>query len=145
MNPFSPILFDEHYADLHQKSGLSDSKIKTVCDTGFRSLTLTQARKLKFPIPKGVKTTLRITYPGTKFSRIKLFPPSGKQKYSQKKGSGVHLFVPPGNDPRLYDPNVPLFIVEGEKKALKGSQEGMCCVAIGGIWCWWDKRNIRVR
>ncbi|HEX9710121.1 MAG TPA: AAA family ATPase, partial [Candidatus Thermoplasmatota archaeon] len=36
----------------------------------------------------------------------------------------------------LADPRVPLWLTEGEKKALKGCQEGLCCVAVPGVWSW---------
>jgi Domain of unknown function (DUF3854)/AAA domain len=38
--------------------------------------------------------------------------------------------------PVLEDLTIPLGIVEGEKKALKACQEGLMCVAIGGLWSW---------
>src|SRR5205814_1063455 len=40
-------------------------------------------------------------------------------------------------------PTVPLLITEGEKKALKAEQEGLACVAVGGLWSWqFDGRPI---
>jgi len=39
----------------------------------------------------------------------------------------------------LSDPSKPLLITEGEKKALKGCQEGLSCIAVSGVWCWRTK------
>jgi hypothetical protein len=36
----------------------------------------------------------------------------------------------------LADPRVSLYITEGEKKALKTNQEGLACIAVGGLWNW---------
>lgn len=36
----------------------------------------------------------------------------------------------------LNDLSIPLYITEGEKKALKACQEGLYCVAISGLWNW---------
>jgi putative DNA primase/helicase len=57
-------------------------------------------------------------------------------RYVQPSKSGVHLYVPPAAKAMLSDPSIPLGIVEGEKKALKATQEGLPYVAIGGVWNW---------
>jgi hypothetical protein len=38
----------------------------------------------------------------------------------------------------LKDPSTPIYIVEGEKKCLKGLQEGLSCIGLGGLWSWSD-------
>src|SRR3989304_1163899 len=35
--------------------------------------------------------------------------------------------------------SIPIYITEGEKKALKGTQEGLPCIAISGLWNWGRK------
>lgn len=78
-----------------------------------------------------------------KFYRVKVLeslnghkPP----KYMQPKAAGNHLYLPPllhdlypGWDK---DPTLPLFITEGEKKALAAVQAGVPCVAVGGVYSW---------
>jgi hypothetical protein len=46
------------------------------------------------------------------------------------------LYVPHRNRSGLTDPTRLLLITEGEKQALKADQEGLACVAIGGLWNW---------
>lgn len=46
------------------------------------------------------------------------------------------LDVPPGVAPMLADPNVPLWITEGVKKADCGAIHGLCIVALSGVWNW---------
>src|SRR5262245_41278451 len=91
---------------------------------------------------KGVASLLAFPYTA-EFTRYKVWPftlknPNGKGsfRYIQPSKSGVHLYVPPMAAAVLQDPVVPLRIVEGEKKALKACQEGLPCMAIGGLWNW---------
>jgi len=53
-----------------------------------------------------------------------------KQKYYQPKSSPIRLYIPPGFKS---DASV-IRITEGEKKALKGTQEGLNVCGLGGIW-----------
>ncbi|MBI2202991.1 MAG: DUF3854 domain-containing protein [Candidatus Rokubacteria bacterium] len=75
------------------------------------------------------------------FVRCKLFPPvSDGQghtiRYYQRAGTPPRLYIPALARTALADPRVPLLITEGEKKALKANQEGLACVAVGGLWNW---------
>jgi hypothetical protein len=75
------------------------------------------------------------------FVRCKLFPPvSGGDghtiRYYQRAGTSPRLYIPAPARAMLADPTVPLLITEGEKKALKANQEGLACVAVGGLWNW---------
>ncbi len=75
------------------------------------------------------------------FARCKLFPP-----VSDGQGHTIRYYQPAGTAPRLYlpapaggalaDPSVALHVTEGEKKALKASQEGLPCIGLGGLWSW---------
>lgn len=85
-----------------------------------------------------VDTILVFLYPETDYWRCKPFPPlknrKGQEvKYLQPKGSGNHLFIPPGVDPEAA---APVWLTEGEKKALKLTQEGFPCFGLGGVWGW---------
>jgi Domain of unknown function (DUF3854) len=47
------------------------------------------------------------------------------------------VYVPPLVSPStLADPSTPLWLTEGEKKALKACQEGLACIALPGVWSW---------
>jgi putative DNA primase/helicase len=85
-----------------------------------------------------VKSILMFSYPGTDHWRIKVFPSIQKKdksiaKYLQGKGAPNRLYFLPGVDLQA---NTPIWITEGEKKALKMTQEGFPCIGLGGVWSW---------
>lgn len=127
----------EHWNDL-QKSGLST---ETITASGIRTVLPGQIGKLLGWDSPNFQSALAFPYPGSEFVRLKVFPAykdsaGHKIKYLQRKKSGVHLYIPPSVQTRLLNQTDVLYITEGEKKALKGSQEGICCVGIGGVWNW---------
>jgi hypothetical protein len=60
-------------------------------------------------------------------------------KYEQPKGSPLRAYYPSASLPKLRDRDSPVYIAEGEKKALALSQLGLAAVGIGGVWCWKKK------
>jgi hypothetical protein len=129
----------DHLADL-RKSGLSDEMIAAA---GVRSISARGiVNALGFPVYGGT-SLLCFPYPGADgFCRYKAFYESdfaGKRpKYLQKKGSGSHLYIPDTTRTVLRDTSVPLYLTEGEKKTLKGCQEGLFCIGLSGLWNWSD-------
>lgn len=96
------------------------------------------------PVPEGT-SGLIIPYPmldsEASFCRIRWFPPlqdrEGREvKFSQPLGTAPHLYIPVSVRLILPDPGVPLWIVEGETRALVCVQHGRPAVAIGGLWSW---------
>jgi len=74
---------------------------------------------------------------------IKYDSASGKRiKYCKPPGADNVVYIPPGFA-QLYNKENYIIITEGEKKAAKSVQEGYPCIAIGGVWNWFDnaKRN----
>ena len=61
-------------------------------------------------------------------------------KYESPLGSANRLYLPPGVGPALADPATELLIVEGEKKALAGTQDGFATLGLSGVWNWSVKR-----
>jgi hypothetical protein len=57
-------------------------------------------------------------------------------KYETPGGSRMALDVPPTARPWLADPQRPLFITEGVRKADAAVSRGLCCVALLGVWNW---------
>lgn len=55
-------------------------------------------------------------------------------KYENRIGASIRLDVPPRCKPRLGDPSVPIFFVEGVKKADALASHGACVVALNGVW-----------
>src|SRR5262245_31582983 len=124
----------EHVQDL-RASGLTDSTIALM-----HVESVDPSAWLK---SKGVETAYRLPYTQLNgcgpFWRDKLFPPAtqsdGKQqRYHQPTDSGCRLYVLESTVESLRDRAQPLFVVEGEKKAASGVQNGLLAVGIGGIW-----------
>ncbi len=68
--------------------------------------------------------------------RRDLGKPEKVVKYEQPAGTGVSLDVPPSAFKALKDPDAPLWIVEGEKKADSLCSRGLCAVGLFGVWAW---------
>jgi P4 family phage/plasmid primase-like protien len=116
-------------------SGLNDEMIARA---GLKSVTAEQAYLLGFRKLSGMV----IPYPG-RDGHIRLRPDAppvdehGREaKYLSVAGAGVRLYVPPGVERVLRERNKPLIITEGEKKALKATQEGFPTVGLSGVDCW---------
>jgi len=136
-------LHPDHLADL-RRSGLSDETIRIA---RIRSLGPGELpRYLGHGLATKVKHAYLIPYADAEmdaeaFYRIKLFPAvlegnGHHMRYYQPPGTVPRLFRPTGIRTVLVDPSRPLFVTEGEKKALKAHQEGVACVAFGGLWSW---------
>ncbi|MDD1713373.1 MAG: DUF3854 domain-containing protein, partial [Methanoregulaceae archaeon] len=126
-------LSTEHRSDL-ETSGWSTQTIES---SGIYSVPPGQIDKILGGGHKSVRSLMAIPYPGTDFVRYKLFPPSKLsskdeklRKYHQAPGSPLVLYQPAGFDPEA---DV-IRITEGEKKAGKGTQEGLNVCGLGGIW-----------
>ena len=124
-----------HRSELHA-SGLSDD---TIARAGCYSATDPGVRDL---LGFGAGSGLVFPYPelngGGPCARVKLdnTPPDGK-RYRSPKGRPNRLYIPPLLDRAvLTNAQTPLWITEGEKKALKACQEGLPCIAVPGVWSW---------
>src|SRR5262249_9530717 len=148
-------LHEEALADL-RKSGLSDI---TIAAAGLYTPPPGDLLRLLSPrLVDKVRHVLVFPYDGVtsgvpmhrpeEFVRCKLFPPVSDghghtMRYYQRSGPPPRLYIPPPARAVLADPTVPLFITEGEKKALRANQERLACLAVGGLWNWQtDKRAI---
>lgn len=135
-----PSLHPLHYADL-QKSGLSD---ETLIQQGIRSVRPKDIdRLIGYSIP-GLISAYIIPF-SAGYYRLKVFYASGQERYAdgrkkpryiQLKGSANRLYIPLPVFFILNDTSAPLYITEGEKKALKATQEGLPTIAITGLWNW---------
>lgn len=57
-------------------------------------------------------------------------------KYESPAGVGMVLDVPPRVRAMLADPQIPLLVTEGTKKADAAASVGLCCIALLGVWNW---------
>lgn len=122
-----------HLKDL-EKSGLSYATIK---EASINSVRLSDINKKLGFHAKNVNSAYEIPY-GNGYSIYKIFYKEGYEghKYLAPKGYSNQLYIPPKVKGVLQDPSIPLYITEGEKKALKACQEGLNCIAISGLWNW---------
>jgi uncharacterized protein (DUF927 family) len=126
-----------HLADLH-KSGLKD---KTIKQAGFDSLRPCDIEREIGVRSLPVLSVYRIPFDAG-CSRFKLFysqdAPAGAKwpKYIQKNGQVNRLYVPPTLPESELQSLSTLYFTEGEKKALKATQEGLPCIGITGLWNW---------
>lgn len=57
-------------------------------------------------------------------------------KYETPSKAHMALDVPPSVRPLLGNPNVPLVVTEGARKADSGASVRLCCIAVAGVWNW---------
>jgi hypothetical protein len=57
-------------------------------------------------------------------------------KYETPSGTRMALDVPPGALSGISNPNTPLYITEGARKADSAVSRGLCCIALLGVWNW---------
>jgi len=57
-------------------------------------------------------------------------------RYESPTGAHAMVDVPPRAAPMLSDPQIPLLITEGAKKADAAASLGLCCVNVTGVWSW---------
>jgi hypothetical protein len=136
------VLAPEHRADL-RKSGLTEA---TISRQRLRSVPPDMIGPLLGFDPRAVASALLIPFPSPTGGfmdhvRMKVFPPftnaSGNTvKYLQPRGSGVRLFFPLATLRRVLTDDEPLWLVEGEKKALAVAQLGLPAVGFCGIEGW---------
>ncbi|HEV7893895.1 MAG TPA: DUF3854 domain-containing protein [Pyrinomonadaceae bacterium] len=145
-------LSEKHLRMLREESGISEVAI---AKRGYR--TVTDEKEL---IPLGFSTVQRIT-PGL---LIPSYAPDGSNglysyrpdaarvkvdkrrreadgsfkqhviKYATPTGSSLRVDCPPSCFEQIKNPNVPLWITEGIKKADALASNGLCAVALFGVW-----------
>jgi hypothetical protein len=145
-----PGLSERHVADL-RSSGLSDDTIRqcrlsTTADADRISLRLRWNRSaarlgecLEFPY-------CGLDGKGAGYFRYKPDRPradkDGKAiKYESPVGLSNRPYFPPVALPAIKDPAAPLILTEGEKKAIKATQEGFPTVGLVGVYGWHKKRE----
>jgi Protein of unknown function (DUF3987)/Domain of unknown function (DUF3854) len=60
-------------------------------------------------------------------------------KYEARSKSRNRIHVPLTVRDQLSDVAAPLVVTEGQKKAEKAAQEGICAIALAGVWNWRDR------
>lgn len=133
MNSLDPL----HLTDL-KKSGLSDTTIE---QAGFVSMRPCDIERETGICSLPVLSAYRIPFDDS-YSRFKLFysedAPAGAKwpKYIQKDGQANRLYIPTALTESELQSLSAIYFTEGEKKALKATQEGLPCIGITGLWNW---------
>jgi KaiC/GvpD/RAD55 family RecA-like ATPase len=129
-------MLSRHHAEHLRSSGLSDATIQAA------GLFSADEHAVKQLLGHGVGGG-GLVFPYTPtYARVRLDKPfPNGRHYSQPSGSTNRLYLRGLGDDLsvLSDPAIPLYITEGEKKALKANQEGLPTVAISGVWSWKQK------
>jgi len=137
----------EKLADNHKKMLVRESRIArdTIRARGYRTLR-SKAELERFGFGRAQRNTPGLLIPihGTSGDVVSYqYRPDeprikgGKPvKYETPSGSRMALDVHPFARPRLGDPTVPLFVTEGVKKGDALVSQGLCAVALIGVWNW---------
>jgi hypothetical protein len=138
-------LLPNHAEDLH-RSGLSDETIKR-----WRCYSITADQpwvmgQLGFGHVEAPVLALPILPPGRmepNLNEIVIKPDHPRRdgkgrpiKYETRPRSQNRIHLPLRCQEAINDPVVTLWITEGLKKAEKAAQEGLCCIALHGVWNW---------
>jgi P4 family phage/plasmid primase-like protien len=127
-------LTSKHLADL-RNSTLTDETIST---HGIVSLSEEETQRLlKRSDISG--DGLMFPFPKSHLCRVKLDKPLGDAKYLNPKGVEIDLYIPHPTLEKLNDVSIPLYFVEGEKKALALCQLGYAAIGLCGVWGWRSK------
>lgn len=138
-----PINFHpDHLADL-KASHLSDAIIEAMA---VHSMAPAEIPRFLGYDASGIVSALAFPYfhPDGKKNghvRLKVFPPykvkGGKpRKYLQQKNTASRLYILPVVGGVLQSVGVPLYLVEGEKKAARAVDLGIAAIGFGGVWSW---------
>jgi len=105
-------------------------------------------RVLGFRVPAVATSLLLFPYPDfdggfMDMFQVKLFPrlTDDGPKYLQPRGTAPRFYLIRSVLPRVLDPTVPLYLVEGAKKALAAAQLGLAAVGFNGIHGWHTRHD----
>lgn len=85
-----------------------------------------------------------IPYPlQEEYYRLKLRYPIGDAKYLSPKGTPNYPYITKEvyDNVQEYNPDTPIILTEGEKKAAKAIKEGFMAIGLAGVWCFKNKDN----
>lgn len=144
----SQFLLPHHLADL-QRSGLSDATIQRAGihseDNYVKLASLLDRKRYLKKCGPALVFPYADEHGANGYCRIRPDSPrlvGGKPaKYESPRGRNNQLYLPSGVSEILADSTRELLITEGEKKALKSSQEGFPCIGLVGVFGWCDGRR----
>jgi len=145
-----PELLSDHFRHLNERSGISADIIR---ERGYRSLLgKSELEKLSFsPSQRRVPGLLIPLWGGDGTGIIgHQFRPDNPRlnnkgkpiKYENPRGASVRLDVPPACRESLGNPSIPIWFVEGVKKADSLASRGECAVTLTGVWNFKGKNSL---
>lgn len=115
-------------------SGIKDTTLKPYIDGGYIDCDK-NGWTIYFP-------ELDKNEPSEYYARKIYNPKDNQGKYIKTPNEPARIFRPLQLSPEIYNnKDEYIMVVEGEKKALKGAQEGFNTVSLGGVWSW--KKTIK--
>jgi hypothetical protein len=151
-DPFSkevPELLQEHFKQLHERSGISVEVIKA---RGYCSiLGAKKLEELKFSRSQRRFTGLLVPIhgPDGKPAGFQYKPDKPRSdnrdrpvKYESIPESTNRIDCPPSCQKSLADPSIPLWVTEGCKKADSLASRGECVIDIPGVWNFKSKNEL---
>jgi Domain of unknown function (DUF3854) len=138
-------LTPEHYAMLAQESGIVDA---VILERGYHSIDgasgYAELKALGFSKQQATPSVGLLLPLHTTDGKqpLTIYRPDHPQpdangrlrKYLLPKGAGVRLDCPPRCQPSLADPNIPLWLTEGQKKADALASHGAVPLCLLGVW-----------
>ena len=130
------------------KSGLTrqDMEVQPFMNEKYLDQTVS-GYKILFRYPDGAAMRDRRNH---EFFRMRFRPPlpvgaSGERmKYGVAVGAGNHCYIPADVHGYLMENlSAPLFLTEGEKKAVKATKSGIPTIGLPGIWNWLASKDER--
>ncbi len=132
-----------HHARLIEASAIAPDVARA---RGYRSVTdAAELRRLGFGPAQARTPSLLIPIYGPVDTEAVLYqsrPDEPRErsdkpvKYETVAGAGMRLDVPPPARTRIGDPDEPLWVTEGVRKADAAVSAGACCIALLGVWNW---------
>jgi hypothetical protein len=145
-----PELLSSHFRHLNEGSSISVNVIK---ERGYRSLLgKSDLEKLGFSPSQCRTPGLLIPLWGVDSTGIighqfrpdspRLNSKSKPIKYENPRGTSVRLDTPPACRASLGNPNIPIWFVEGVKKADSLASRGECVITLTGVWNFKGKNSL---
>jgi len=144
-----PGLLTDHLRHLQEGSGIS---VEVIGERGYKSL-LGKSELEELGFSRAQQRTPGILIPlwcadgkQTSYQYRPDNPRLSQQgrpiKYENPYGSSIHLDCPPRCHKSLSDPNVPLWVTEGCKKADALASHGACAISLTGVWGFKGKNDL---
>lgn len=137
---------EPHLQMLREGSGISD---KVIAARGYRSISANEAKEYGFAPSQRRSGLLMPVWSPDGVNPLHILRPDSPRlngdkplKYEMPQGQSVRLDCPPLCRAMLADPNIPLWVTEGIKKADALASHDLCAIALLGVWNFKGKNDL---